>query len=78
MGSRRFAILLHLAGRPIARVIGWGAAVGSLLSCSTRASESERREASLPTTPAGEALGAWLRIHNLGNLDSSRAFAARS
>lgn len=30
-----------------------------------------------PDTPAGHALAAWLRIHNLGDLDSARWFAAR-
>jgi CubicO group peptidase (beta-lactamase class C family) len=31
--------------------------------------------AQVPATPAGLALAAWLRVYNLGNLDSSRAFA---
>lgn len=35
-------------------------------------------DAATPDTPAGRALAAWLQVHNRGNLDSSRAFAARA
>src|SRR5688572_8841374 len=78
MRSGRLATPRHRAARPIATLLGWVAAVGSLATCSTPATNSARPDPSLPATPAGQALGAWLRIHNLGNLDSSRAFAGRS
>ncbi|HKP28629.1 MAG TPA: serine hydrolase domain-containing protein [Gemmatimonadales bacterium] len=46
------------------------------LSCAQPTPSGTARVAvDTPATPAGRALAAWLRVYNLGNLDSGRAFA---
>ena len=72
-----------LLGSPLMAVtrlaLAWAlAAVGTACTHSTPQPSlpaTATAELQPPATPAGRALGAWLRVYNLGNLDSSRAFA---